>query len=502
MSFVLGVDFGTGGVRVGAFDTAQGRVVHTSERSYVTHYPQPGWAEQSAEDWWEAFVLATRDALKHLDVTEVEAISISTTASTVVVTDELGKPLRPAILWMDARATEESRATAEVSHQVLSYSGKSDAVEWLVPKAMWLSKNEPDIYQKAAYIVEAVDFINYRLTGEWHGSQLNATCKWNYDTVRKTFHADLYEAFGVPDLHTKLPQSIIPVGEVVSSLQPQTCAALDLSNTPVVVQGGIDAHMAMLSGGTLEEGDFLVIGGTSTVLLTLTQSGRPVEGVWGPYPHALLKDRWLIEAGQVSTGSILNWLTTTIFGLSKEGEQALIQEAERVKPDQTGLLTLDYWMGNRTPYRDADLRGAILGLSLGHDRVSIYRSAVDAIALGSLNVSRVIEAQGIAVNKVVVAGGIRNNSAWLRATVDALGKPAYITRDPNLTPLAGAIACLHGLKQYDSLSSASDAVVQYSDVIEPDMAAHDVYQEQLTLYRQATEALMPVLHKLARKGTE
>lgn len=498
MSFVLGVDFGTGGVRVGAFDRDQGRVVHTSERAYVTNFPRPGWAEQSAEDWWEAFVSAVQDVLKHLGVTEVDALSVSTTASTVVVTNEAGQPLRPAILWMDARATEESRATAEISHQVLSYSGGSDAVEWLVPKAMWLSKHEPDTYREAAYIVEAIDFINHRLTCEWHGSQLNATCKWNYDTVQNAFHPDLFEAFGVPDLHTKLPQSIIPVGQVVSTVTPETAAALGFTNKPLVVQGGIDAHMAMLSGGTLEEGDFLVIGGTSTVLLTLAQSGRPIEGVWGPYPHALLKDKWLIEAGQVSTGSILSWLTRTIFGLSAEGERSLIQEAEGLKPDQTGLLTLDYWMGNRTPYRDADLRGAILGLSLGHDRASIYRSAVDAIALGALNIVKVIESQGISVNKVVVAGGIRNNAAWLRATVDALGKPVYMTRDPNLTPLAGAIACLHGLQQYDSLRSASDAVVQYSDIIEPDREAHNVYQEQLAFYRQATEVLTPVLHKLAR----
>lgn len=497
MSFVLGVDFGTGGVRVGAFDMGKGCVVQTSEQCYETDFPRLGWAEQSADDWWEAFLKATRDVLRRVGTTEVAALSVSTTASTVVVTDKYGVPLRPAILWMDARAVEESRATAEVRHQVLAYSGGSDAVEWLVPKAMWLSKHEPDIYHRASYIVEAIDFINYRLTGEWHGSQLNATCKCNYDPVKQCFHSELFEAFGVPDLHTKLPQSIVPVGEVIASLTTKAAVELGISNVPLVVQGGIDAHMAMLGGSTLEDGEFLIIGGTSNVLLTLTQSGHPVNGVWGPYPHALLRDKWLVEAGQVSTGSILQWLTQTIFGLSSGDEPSLIQAAEDISPDQTGLLTLDYWMGNRTPYRDANLRGAILGLSLGHGRASIYRSAVDAIVLGTLNAISIIESQGIQVKKVVLAGGIRNNPLWLHATVDALGKPAHLTRDPNLTLLAGAVSCLYGLKHYSSLSAASGAVVEYSDLVEPDMMANGVYKERLILYRRATQAITPVLHKLA-----
>src|SRR5690606_37528098 len=107
--------------------------------------------------------------------------------------------------------------------------------------------------------------------------------------------------------------------------------------------------------------------------------------------NALVDGLWLVEAGQVSAGSILNWLSRTLFGLDETGQAALIAEAASRVAGGSGLLTLDYWMGNRTPYRDANLRGAILGLSLGHGRADIYASAVDSIALGSANVVEVLK---------------------------------------------------------------------------------------------------------------
>ncbi|MDP1044946.1 FGGY-family carbohydrate kinase, partial [Klebsiella pneumoniae] len=97
-----------------------------------------------------------------------------------------------------------------------------------------------------------------------------------------------------------------------------------------------------------------------------------VPGIWGPYPDALLDGQWLMEGGQVSAGSILNWLAQKMFGLDDAGHQQLIRKAAALQPGSTGLLVLDYWMGNRTPYRSPDMRGAIMGLSLNHDRHDLY----------------------------------------------------------------------------------------------------------------------------------
>jgi ribulose kinase len=497
MSLILGVDFGTGGVRVGALDSDTLTLTQVSEEGYATSYPHPGWAEQWPEYWWGAFVDATRKLLRTLGTSEVSGITVSTTASTVVVTDADGSPLRPAILWMDARAEAEASFTGTIDHPVLRYSGGSDAVEWLVPKAMWLAKNEPDTYHRAARIVEAVDFINYRLTGEWVGSNLNATCKWNYDPVIKDFHPSLFAAFGIPDLQEKLPSRIVPVGKIIEKISREVADELGISSRPLVIQGGIDAHMAMLGAATIDPGELLITCGTSVVHLTHTLEPKFVGGIWGPYPFALLDGRWLIEGGQVSGGSILSWLAEQIFGLSPEGHHALIREVEKLSPCSSGLLTLDYWMGNRTPYRDARLRGVIMGLSLFHDRACMYRSAMESVALGTKNVVDSFESQGISIDRVVVAGGIRNNPVWLKTLVDALGRPVHLTVDANLSILAGAIAGSVGLGIFPTLEKASKAVVKYEQVLQPDMKRHQLYAEALDQYRRATDAVTPILHELA-----
>src|SRR6478735_12648779 len=175
MGILLSIDLGTEGARVGAF-TEDGRALGTAHRPYQTRFPSPGWAEHDPRDWWAAITAATRQLLSSDECRragEVVAIAAATTASTVAVLDAAGEPLRPAILWMDCRSGAESERTAQLApdHPILEWSGGSDAAEWLVPKAMWLRKHDPDAYRSAARIVEAVDYITFRLTGEWTGSQ-------------------------------------------------------------------------------------------------------------------------------------------------------------------------------------------------------------------------------------------------------------------------------------------------------------------------------------------
>jgi ribulose kinase len=502
LSYLIGVDFGTSGVRVGAFNPDTLRLDELVDEAYPTEHPHPGWAEQHPEDWWNSFRVAIRKLLNKVGTTDISAITVATTSSTVVVASEEGKPLRPAILWMDARADAESRFTGTIDHPVMRYSGGSDAVEWLVPKAIWLANHEPEIYRQADRIVEAVDFINFRLTHEWTGSKLNATCKWNYDPEIAGFHPDLFEAFGVGDLMTKLPDRILPVGSIIGTLLPAVASDLGITSRPLIVQGGIDAHTAMLGSASIEPGRLLIQGGTSVVHLTQTLTPKYARGIWGPYPSALLDGYWLIEGGQVSGGSILSWLAEKIFELAPAGHDALIQEAMRVPPCSSGLLTLDYWMGNRTPYRDAKLRGTIMGLSLFHDRACMYRSAVESIALGTKNVVDSFETQGIPISHVVVAGGIRNNPLWLETLVDVLGRPVHLTVETNLSILAGAIAGTVALGIFPTLEKASKTIVRYDRVLEPNAERHEIYAEALELYRQATAVLTPILHQLEASTKE
>ncbi len=158
-----------------------------------------------------------------------------------------------------------------------------------------------------------------------------------------------------------------------------------------------------------------------------------MPGFWGPYPHALVDGLWMVKGGQVSAESVLTWLSRQIFGLDDAGTQALIAEAGRRPAGRNGLLTLDYFMGNRTPYRDPHLRGAVLGLSLGHDRAALHRSAVQGVALASANIPAQAQGLGVPIGRIVSAGGFAKNALWLQTTVDAIGLPVRLAAEENLS---------------------------------------------------------------------
>ena len=159
----------------------------------------------------------------------------------------------------------------------------------------------------------------------------------------------------------------------------------------MLAQGGIDAHIGILGADTVDPGKLLMIGGTSVVHLFHPPAEHPMPGFWGPCPHTLIPDLWLVEGGQVSAGSVLAWLSNDIFQLDGDGTRRRIDEAAARPVNGSGLLTPDYFMGNRAPY----LRGAVLGLSLWHDRV----------ALASANVVAQADGLGVPIERIGGTGG-------------------------------------------------------------------------------------------------
>lgn len=498
MSICLSLDFGTNGVRAGIFDIETRELLSRGEETYPTAFYADARAEQSCADWWNALRRLVPSVLAAARRRDVSAISVAGFSSTVVFCDENGRALAPAILWMDARASEESDFSSSVDHPLIRIAGGANASEWLVPKAMWVRRNDRDLWSRTAIVCEALDYINHRLTGMWAGSMMNATCKWNFDSRTREFDAGLFTQLGVPDLTEKLPSNVVDIGAPIGTLLKQVAEELSISGTPLVAQGGIDAHMGMFAADTIAPGEMLMIGGTSNVNLTqIADDGRDISGVWGPYPNALTPGLRMIEAGQISAGSVLKWLTEEIYGLSADGLEALMHKASRIPPAADGLLVLEFWMGCRTPYKDARLRGSIMGLTLAHDRASLYRAATTGVVLGSANIVQDLQRQGVGISRLVLSGGITRNPLWLQATVDAIGKPAEIVREDHLTLVGGAAASSTALGRFSDMTRAANAWRVATEPLEPDQEQYSIYQELLGEYRRAVDLTKPVVHTLA-----
>ncbi len=304
----LGIDAGTQSLRAGIFDDSGAPAAVASEE-YPIYQDRPSWAEQDADDWWRAACIATRRCLEMsgLDPGDIAGIAVDGTSSTVVLTDERGRPLRRAILWMDSRNPEQARAITSTGHPRLRYVGGQESPEWMMAKALWVKENEPRVWDSAARVMEQTDWLTFRLTGEFTASRCNTTCKWHYSRPDGGFDETLLEAAGLAELSRRWPERVLPIGARAGTLTEDAANELGLRAGIPVAEGGIDAHMGMVGLDCLRPGRLSVILGTSNVHLTNARSPVYHPGIWGPYPDAMVEGLWLIEGGQISSGSIVRW---------------------------------------------------------------------------------------------------------------------------------------------------------------------------------------------------
>ncbi|MHB9094369.1 MAG: FGGY-family carbohydrate kinase, partial [Eubacteriales bacterium] len=471
---ILGVDFGTQGVRTAVFDS-NAHCLNMAFAGYDTYYPSPGWAEQHPEEWWNAFKKALSGCLTGLDSTEIAGMAVCATSSTVLAVDEEGRPLMPAILWMDARAIRQTEKINSTGNKVLRYSGGQVSVEWMLPKTLWIKENKPDIYESAYQILEQLDWINYRLTDRFVSSKCTATCKWNFTDTEGGWSDEFMREIGLGDFKDKIPVDVVPVGGRVGRITPETAAEIGLPKELPVFQGGIDAHIGMLGLGVVNPGQMGVIMGTSFVHLTLTQVPVYHQGLWGPYPSAVIEDLWLLEGGQVSAGSLTKWFKDQFASElpysnpNDDPYQVLAGQAQNIPPGSEGLIVLDTWQGNRTPYRDPMARGAVWGLTLSHTRAHLYRAVLEGVAHGTRNILEAFNKAECPVTEIVACGGVLKNPVWLQIIADVTGVPIKRTKFTEAGVLGCAVAAAVGLGYFKGLGEASRAMVEFGETVKPDL---------------------------------
>ncbi len=499
--YMIGLDGGTEGLRVGIFDVTGEPLVFV-RTAYDTDFVRPGWAEQNPEDWWNATVTGIRKAMAEIGArgSDIAAITVGATSCSLVCLDGSGVPLRPAIIWMDVRADEEAREIAASGSPSLRLSGAHHAsAEWLPSKALWLSRHQPEIYERTAWLAEYADYLTWRLSGERVASQNNAAIRAYYDIENGGWARGLYESLGLDDLIEKLPETVLPMGTRVGKLAASAQEALDLPTTVSVVTGGADAFVAQVGLGVINPGAMALITGSSHLMMLQSSSRVHGEGTFGSYPGAVVNGQYTVEGGQTSSGSMLGWFRR----LLDDGEvsarlfDSLTPLAEQLPPGSDGVLVLDHFQGNRTPYVDATSRGVIAGLSLSHRQEHIFRAMIESVCFGTENTLRLFRQQGHAIDRIVACGGAVNSPFWLQTHADVSGTAIEITRVAEAASLGAAVLGAVGANVYADLNEATTAMVHADRTIEPNPERHEQYEPFFQAYTQTYAALTPVLHFLA-----
>jgi ribulokinase len=509
----LALDFGTESVR-GALFTPGGTMAHTESVAYPTHFPRPGWAEQSPGDWVESFRRVVRRVLEKSGAApeQILSMAVDTTSCTVLALDGNFRPLRDALLWMDVRAFRQAERIAASGMGALKYNGfGSVSAEWMPSKALWLKENEPGVYAEARYICELQDYVNLHLTGEYAGSINNMTARWYYDSRSGGWPRSFYEAIGLGDVIAKFPPRVLGLGEPVGKVRPEVASATGLSKDTLVVQGGADAYIGVLGLGAVRAGRVAFITGSSHLLLGHTEKELHKSGVFGAFPDAVMPGLWVVEGAQISTGSVLKWFKDTFICQAYADEAArrgislydhLNGLAEKIKIGSEGLIVLNYWQGNRNPLTDSRARGVIWGLSLKHTPVHVYRAIMEAVSYGMEHIMRHFREAGFTPREVYACGGATKSRLWMQMQSDVLGIPIYLTAEPNAPLLGDAILASFGAGVYGSIEEAADRMVKIREKIEPDPANTERYRYYVDTYIATYPPLKDLMHEMVKHEME
>ena len=496
MSAFLTADGGTESVRARVYDL-EGRCLASRAVPYETSFLGDTRVEQHPADWWSNFVEAARGAIAEAGVepAAIEAICCATTCCSVVALDANGDALRPALIWMDVRADAEAEAVLATGDPALALNGGGQgpvSAEWMIPKALWLKRNEPETYDRAHRICEYQDYLTFKLTGEWAASLDNAGLRWHYRNREGGWASSLVEALGLGDLPDKWPPRVAAPGEVIGTLGARAAEALGLSSSVQVVQGGADALIGMIGLGVARPGQLALITGSSHLQFGVTDEPMHAPGVWGAYADIVYPGRWIVEGGQTSTGSILNWLGRLTGGTLDFDE--LNRRAATLPPGSEGLIVQDHFQGNRTPYTDPGSRGAIVGLTLAHERHHVFRAIMEGIGFGTRAILEAFRAAGYASDEITVGGGAAASSLWLQIHADTAGLPVQTLASPDAPSTGCAVLAAYGAGHFESIDDGIAAMVRTGRRYEPIAGNVAAYDELFGRYR----ALYPALNEALR----
>lgn len=495
MAYFLTADGGTESLRVRIYDV-QGTCVASHAEPYKTTFSSGARAEQNPEDWWRSLCVASRACLAEAGLSgdQIEAMAYATTCCTVVALDASGAPLRPALLWMDVRADKEAEAvlaTGDTRLRLNSDGSGPVSAEWMIPKALWIKRNEPEIYDAAETICEYQDYLTLRLTGERCASLNNVGLRWHYANRDGGWAESLVSALGMADLVEKWPSRVAVPGEVVGHLTADAAEALGLTTNTKLVQGGADALIGMIGLGVSQPGQLCLITGSSHLQFGVTEKPFHASGMWGAYADIVYPNRYIIEGGQTSTGSIINWLRRFVGGEFDFDE--MNRKAAALPPGSDGLIVQDHFQGNRTPYTDALSRGAITGLTLAHEPHHVFRAIMEGISMGTRAILDSFAKGGYEGSEMVAGGGATNSDLFMQIHADTAGIPVRIPASTDGPTLGSAILAAHGAGHFDTIDDGIAAMVKPGRVIEPDpkaAAAYDeIYDRYLALYPALKGAL-------------
>jgi xylulokinase len=496
---VIGVDCSTTAAKAVIWDV-NGKAIATARRSYELDHVRSGWVEQNATDWWTATSAAIYDAVAQVGGDRIAAIAITHQRETFVCLDHSGKPIRPAMTWMDIRANFEVEEYG--SDDVHRITGKPPNPTPAWYKLLWLKKHEPETIARTAHVVDVAGYLVQKLTGEWVTSWACADPLGLVNLQRFDYDDGLLEMAGVD--RNKVSR-LLPPGAIAGGLTAAVAAQLGLPKGLPVVVGAGDGQSAGLGCNVTREGRAYLNIGTGTVSGVYAETykhDKAYRTMGGPLPGTYILETFIGGGTQNIVWFIeqLSGLKSKTSRASESPEQILEFMAAQIPEGSEKLLCLPYWTGAMTPYWDGHARGAFVGLTGLHGKAHMYRAILEALALEQRLLTAGTEAAtGRGLDEIILLGGGSRSPLWCQIIANVLGRSVKLAREQESTALGAGIHAAAAVGLHKNIRAAADAMTGTEKSFEPDAKSHARYSEIFEVYRSIYPGLKDTFRLMSEK---
>jgi xylulokinase len=490
MAYFLGIDTSTTGSKA-ILINEEGQICATASSPHTLQTPKPLWSEQDPGQWWEAVVDSIRAVLEQsgLDGDRIGAVGLTGQMHGLVLLDEAGEVLRPAILWNDQRT---QRQCDEIHAQIgkekfIRITGNVALTGFTAPKILWVAENEPDIYAKTRHILLPKDFIRYKLTGMMAMDKADGAGTVLMDLKTRQWSSEILDALDIPaNWMPELYEGPEITGTVTLEAAEQTGLQ---AGSPVVAGAGDQAAQAV-GVGAIHEGIVALTLGTSGVVFATT--GSPFiepEGRLHAFCHSI-PGRWHLMGVMLSAAGSLRWYRDTIAPAMDY--DALLEPAAEIAPGSDGLLFLPYLTGERTPHPDPLARGAFVGLTVRHTLPHLTRAVLEGVAFGLRDSFELMKNAGLgSIDQVRVSGGGAKSLLWQQILADIFGSELVTVNTTEGAAFGAALLAGVGAGYWPTVDAACQATIQVTGRVSPNIEATRRYEDVYRIYRGLYPALKP-----------
>ena len=492
-SYVIGMDCGTTNIKAVVL-REDGKKV--AEASHPSRYLNPGhqMQEQDAEDWWHSAKLIFQSLISQLPAgaaQEVRCIAVSSHTVTMLPMDAAGKPLRPAVTYQDSRSARELEELLGIvgRDRFVHIVGGQPSVAFLPPKLLWYRRNEPRLFEKTAFFLQASSYINFRLTGVPVTDIDQAIRTQCMDISTERWSPEIAAAIGV-DLEALMPP-VRQMDEIIGTVTSAAAAETGLAAGTPVLAGFSDAMAALMATGMSRLGEAGESSGTTSLVFAggVQQSAPDAPVV--TRPCAVPGIPWIFDAPIQASGASIKWFIDTMATQEKLEAEAhgisiydyLNKLALEAVPGSHGLFYFPYLLGERAPLWNNYSRGMLIGMRMDTLRSEFARSIFEGTAYALRHVVETVKAEGAQVELLRVCGGGAKSRTWNMIKAAMLRVPVYVlSPESGDVPVGDALIAGHVAGIFPDLPEASARIIHVDEVIEPDLSWADAYDQLYPYY--------------------